>query len=81
MFVPSYRNKTQVNFHDVSLTYQQVRHIHARMGTKQSSQCPEPLNPVFAAERQFFEKFWLRIIKVRQQTDPDCRITWVPEYG
>jgi hypothetical protein len=51
------------------------------MGTTQSSQCPEPLNPVFAAERQFFENFWLRIIKLRQQTDPDCVITWVPEYG
>ncbi|XRM47115.1 hypothetical protein ABZX51_010116 [Aspergillus tubingensis] len=32
-----------------------VRHIHARMGTTQSSQCPEPLNPAFGAERQFFE--------------------------
>ncbi|OJJ67837.1 hypothetical protein ASPBRDRAFT_199539 [Aspergillus brasiliensis CBS 101740] len=58
-----------------------VRHIHARMGTTQSSQCPEPLNPAFAAERQFFESLWLRIVKSRQQTDPNCRITWVPEYG
>ncbi|OJI89148.1 hypothetical protein ASPTUDRAFT_35237 [Aspergillus tubingensis CBS 134.48] len=58
-----------------------VRHIHARMGTTQSSQCPEPLNPAFGAERQFFESLWLRIVKSRQQTDPNCRITWVPEYG
>ncbi|GLA40474.1 hypothetical protein AnigIFM63309_008308 [Aspergillus niger] len=58
-----------------------VRHIHARMGTTQSSQCPEPLNPAFSAERQFFENLWLRIVKLRQQTDPNCRITWVPEYG
>ncbi|KAL7650398.1 hypothetical protein ACMYSQ_010182 [Aspergillus niger] len=58
-----------------------VRHIHARMGTTQSSQCPEPLNPAFSAERQFFENLWLRIVKLRQQTDYNCRITWVPEYG
>ncbi|OJI84614.1 hypothetical protein ASPTUDRAFT_56507 [Aspergillus tubingensis CBS 134.48] len=58
-----------------------VGHIHARMGTKQSSQCPEPLNPAFAPERQFFEEVWLRIVKSRQQKDPNCRITWVPEYG
>ncbi|RDH34998.1 xylose isomerase-like protein [Aspergillus welwitschiae] len=58
-----------------------VRHIHARMGTTQSSQCPEPLNPAFSAEREFFETLWLRIVKLRQQTEPNCRITWVPEYG
>ncbi|RAL00060.1 sugar phosphate isomerase/epimerase family protein [Aspergillus ibericus CBS 121593] len=58
-----------------------VRHIHARMGTTQSSQCPEPLHPAFAAERQFFESLWLRIVQHRQQTEPDCRLTWVPEYG
>lgn len=51
------------------------------MGTKQSSQCPEPLNPAFAPERQFFEELWLRIVRSRQQKDPNCRITWVPEYG
>ncbi|KAL4917119.1 hypothetical protein BDW62DRAFT_211471 [Aspergillus aurantiobrunneus] len=50
-----------------------VGHIHTRMGTTQASQCPEPLNPAFAAERAFFEKFWLRIVKHKQETDPNVR--------
>ncbi|CRG83600.1 hypothetical protein PISL3812_00954 [Talaromyces islandicus] len=58
-----------------------VRHIHARIGTTQSSQCPEPLNPAFAVERQFFDNLWVRIVKSRQQEEPNCHITWVPEYG
>ncbi|KAL2859088.1 xylose isomerase-like protein [Aspergillus pseudodeflectus] len=58
-----------------------VGHIHARTGTTQSSQCPEPLNPVFTAEREFFEKFWVRVIQHRQKMDPDSTLTWVPEYG
>jgi hypothetical protein len=56
-----------------------VTHIHARIGTTQSSQCPEPEDPVFKEERQFFEKLWLRIIKARSR-DSDV-ITFVPEYG
>ncbi|KAJ0419377.1 xylose isomerase-like protein [Aspergillus carlsbadensis] len=58
-----------------------VGHIHARTGTTQSSQCPEPLNPVFTAEREFFEKFWVRVIQHRQKTEPQSTLTWVPEYG
>ncbi|WZH45848.1 uncharacterized protein QYS62_006916 [Fusarium acuminatum] len=56
-----------------------VTHIHARIGTTQSSQCPEPEDPIFKEERQFFEKLWLRIVKARSQ-DSDV-ITFVPEYG
>lgn len=59
----------------------QVRHIHARIGTTQSSQCPEPTNPVFTREKEFFEGLWINIIQSRVKADPDCRITWVPEYG
>lgn len=59
----------------------QVHHIHARIGTTQASQCPEPLNTAFAAEREFFEGLWIDIIKAKQREDPRCRITWVPEYG
>ncbi len=51
------------------------------MGTTQSSQCPAPLDPAFAAEKAFFEKYWLRVIKARVKEDPDSLITWVPEYG
>ncbi|KAL4878269.1 xylose isomerase-like protein [Aspergillus karnatakaensis] len=58
-----------------------VGHIHTRMGTTQSSQCPEPLNPVFAAEKKFFDTLWLRIVKHKHETDPNGRLTWVPEYG
>ena len=59
----------------------QVGHIHTRIGTTQSSQCPDPSNPVFTAEREFFEKYWLEIMEWKKRQDPDCRITWVPEYG
>ncbi|RSM01898.1 hypothetical protein CEP52_008264 [Fusarium oligoseptatum] len=58
-----------------------VYHIHTRIGTTQSTQCPEPLNPIFAAERAFFEKLWIRIIKSRAERDVDAVITFVPEYG
>ncbi|KAL5365324.1 xylose isomerase-like protein [Aspergillus floccosus] len=58
-----------------------VGHMHTRTGTTQSSQCPDPTHPAFAAEREFFEKFWLGVITHRQRTDPSSRITWVPEYG
>jgi hypothetical protein len=51
------------------------------MGTTQASQCPEPLNQAFAEERAFFEKFWLDIVKHKQQTDSNGRLTFVPEYG
>ncbi|KAL4731116.1 hypothetical protein ACLX1H_000076 [Fusarium chlamydosporum] len=64
---------------DLVIPCPEVTHIHARIGTTQSSQCPEPENPVFDLEREFFEKFWLRIVKARSQ-DSDL-ITFVPEYG
>ncbi|KAI0907583.1 hypothetical protein F4824DRAFT_469228 [Ustulina deusta] len=58
-----------------------VYHIHTRIGTTQSSQCPAPTDPAFTAERESFERIWLQIIKHRAQKDPNCTITWVPEYG
>ncbi|KAJ3580097.1 hypothetical protein NPX13_g464 [Xylaria arbuscula] len=58
-----------------------VRHIHTRIGTTQSSQCPAPTDPVFTAEREFFDKVWVRIVQHRAKEDPNCTITWVPEYG
>ncbi|RWA15047.1 hypothetical protein EKO27_g17 [Xylaria grammica] len=58
-----------------------VHHIHTRIGTTQSSQCPAPLDPAFKAERESFERIWLQIIKHRAQEDPNSTITWVPEYG
>ncbi|CAG7563104.1 unnamed protein product [Fusarium equiseti] len=56
-----------------------VTHIHARIGTTQSSQCPEPEHSIFKEEREFFERFWLRVVQARSQ-DSDV-ITFVPEYG
>ncbi|KAI0474423.1 hypothetical protein F4859DRAFT_483198 [Xylaria cf. heliscus] len=55
-----------------------VEHIHARIGTTQSSQCPDPTNPVFKPEREFFEGFWKRIITA---ASPDKPVTFTPEYG
>ncbi|KAF1344371.1 xylose isomerase TIM barrel [Delphinella strobiligena] len=57
-----------------------VHHVHARMGTIQSSQCPEPLNPIFAEERAFFEWFWLKIIDHYQKQGNES-LSFVPEYG
>ncbi|KAJ5364254.1 uncharacterized protein N7496_009967 [Penicillium cataractarum] len=59
-----------------------VYHIHARIGTTQASQCPEPLNPVFEEERLCMERIWTKIIQSRfKQDGPDSVITFVPEYG
>ncbi|KAJ5161591.1 hypothetical protein N7492_006983 [Penicillium capsulatum] len=55
-----------------------VGHIHARIGTTQSSQCPDPTHEVFTAEREFFERVWKQIIEVTAKSEP---ITFVPEYG
>ncbi|KNB18103.1 hypothetical protein FOXG_15740 [Fusarium oxysporum f. sp. lycopersici 4287] len=63
----------------LDLLIPRVTHIHARIGTTQSSQCPEPEDPVFKEEREFFERLWLRIVKARSK-DSDL-ITFVPEYG
>ncbi|RAQ52241.1 hypothetical protein AFGD_008724 [Aspergillus flavus] len=54
--------------------------IHARIGTTQSSQCPEPTTDVFKEERRFFEDSWKQIIQsiVQQRSSP---ITFVPEDG
>ncbi|KAM0421126.1 hypothetical protein ACHAPT_011018 [Fusarium lateritium] len=62
----------------LDLLVPRVHHIHARIGTTQSSQCPEPEDLIFKDEREFFEKLWLRIVKARSQ---DSVITFVPEYG
>ncbi|OGM49405.1 hypothetical protein ABOM_003519 [Aspergillus bombycis] len=57
-----------------------VTHIHARIGTTQSSQCPDPTNDVFTEERRFFENSWKQIIQsiAQQRSSP---VTFVPEYG
>lgn len=56
----------------------QVAHIHARIGTTQASQCPDPTNSVFDLERQFFETIWKQVITQFDKSEP---ITFVPEYG
>ncbi|KAH8432844.1 sugar phosphate isomerase/epimerase family protein [Aspergillus melleus] len=62
--------------------YFKVNHIHARMGTTQSSQCPEPTNPIFKDERRFFEDSWKQIIEAfATGTFKSEPITFVPEYG
>ncbi|KAL4792764.1 xylose isomerase-like protein [Aspergillus venezuelensis] len=58
-----------------------VGHIHTRIGTTQASQCPEPLNPIFNPEREFFDKLWVRIVQHKHKTDPNGRLIFVPEYG
>ncbi|KAJ5128574.1 hypothetical protein N7448_002291 [Penicillium atrosanguineum] len=59
-----------------------VHHIHARIGTTQASQCPEPLNPVFKEERLCMERLWTRVLQTRfEQSDSDTEIRFVPEYG
>ncbi|KAH8897953.1 hypothetical protein GQ53DRAFT_679349 [Thozetella sp. PMI_491] len=58
-----------------------VQHIHTRMGTDQSSQIPEPTNPFFDKERQFFENVWKRMIEAFVAARPGEPITFVPEYG
>ncbi|VUC20279.1 unnamed protein product [Clonostachys rosea] len=63
----------------LDLLVPRVFHMHCRVGTTQSSQCPDPEDPIFKDEREFFDRLWLRIVKARAK-DSDM-ITFVPEYG
>ncbi|KAJ5105961.1 hypothetical protein NUU61_003308 [Penicillium alfredii] len=59
-----------------------VSHIHARIGTTQASQCPEPTNPAFEQERLCFERLWTKILQQQvEQNGPEASIVFVPEYG
>lgn len=58
-----------------------VYHIHARIGTTQASQCPEPTNPVFKEEKECFERIWKDVIRSRVKDGATRRIVFVPEYG
>lgn len=58
----------------------QVGHLHTRIGTTQISQCPDPLLPVFAPERKFFERVWVSVVEQRKKEGADF-ITFVAEYG
>ncbi|KAJ5864097.1 uncharacterized protein N7529_006013 [Penicillium soppii] len=58
-----------------------VYHIHARIGTTQASQCPEPTNPVFREEKECFERIWKNVIRARVKDGTTRRIVFVPEYG
>ncbi|CAG8229090.1 unnamed protein product [Penicillium salamii] len=56
-----------------------VGHIHARMGTTQASQCPDPTHEAFKEERKYFETVWKQIIDATATSSEP--ITFVPEYG
>ncbi|VUC36254.1 unnamed protein product [Clonostachys rosea] len=58
-----------------------VSHIHARIGTTQGSQCPDPSDPTFVAEKTFFDNLWTRIVKDWVKNNPGAPITFTPEYG
>ncbi|KAH6676881.1 hypothetical protein F5X68DRAFT_235056 [Plectosphaerella plurivora] len=59
-----------------------VHHIHSRIGTTQSPQCPDPTHPTFEAERTSFENVWRRMVRAQRQVHgPEYLVTYVPEYG
>ncbi|OLN81506.1 hypothetical protein CCHL11_10303 [Colletotrichum chlorophyti] len=58
-----------------------VHHVHARIGTTQSSQCADPSNPIYSPEREFFERFWTKVIQHSANREADYQITFTPEYG
>ncbi|WYZ44633.1 hypothetical protein EsH8_VII_001069 [Colletotrichum jinshuiense] len=58
-----------------------VYHVHARIGTTQSSQCPDPSNSIYTPEREFFERFWTKVIQHSATRGPDYQVTFTPEYG
>ncbi|CAG9998298.1 unnamed protein product [Clonostachys byssicola] len=59
-----------------------VHHIHSRIGTTQSSQCPDPSDPIYQPEVQCFENIWRRVILTQVERDgPNAIITFVPEWG
>lgn len=59
----------------------QMYHIHARVGTTQSSQCPDPTDPGYAPELRFFEESWKKIIKANAERGERDWISVMPEYG
>lgn len=59
----------------------QMYHIHARVGTTQSSQCPAPTDPGYAPELRFFEDTWKKIIKANAERGDRDWISVMPEYG
>lgn len=60
----------------------QVSHIHSRIGTTQSSQCPDPSDPVYEPEVKSFENLWRKSIEAYVKVHgPDATITFVPEWG
>ncbi|ORY30763.1 xylose isomerase-like protein [Naematelia encephala] len=58
-----------------------IQHIHARIGTTQSSQCPTPADHGYAAERSFFQSTWKKIIERVHRDGKRDWISIVPEYG
>nr|XP_019011452.1 uncharacterized protein I206_03552 [Kwoniella pini CBS 10737]OCF50233.1 hypothetical protein I206_03552 [Kwoniella pini CBS 10737] len=58
-----------------------VQHIHARIGTTQSSQCPDPTDPGYTKERVFFENTWKEVIRSVAAKGERDWVTIVPEYG
>ncbi|CAH0053732.1 unnamed protein product [Clonostachys solani] len=58
-----------------------VSHIHARIGTTQGSQCPDPSDPTFVAEKTFFDNLWTRIVRDWAKNNPGTPVTFTPEYG
>ncbi|KZL79046.1 xylose isomerase tim barrel [Colletotrichum incanum] len=58
-----------------------VYHVHARIGTTQASQCADPADPIYTPEREFFEKFWVKVIQNSATRGDDYQISFTPEYG
>jgi hypothetical protein len=62
--------------------YAQVHHIHSRIGTTQSSQCPDPTHQTYESERTSFENVWKRMVQVQRRVHGQhYTVTFVPEYG
>ncbi|GJC90335.1 hypothetical protein ColLi_13173 [Colletotrichum liriopes] len=43
--------------------------------------CADPSDPIYTPEREFFERFWVKVIQHSASRGADYQISFTPEYG
>lgn len=64
----------------VEKALQATRHVHARVGSTQSAQVPDPREPEYAAALGFHLACWDRIVELRKKAGASI-LTITPEFG
>ncbi|GKT74129.1 xylose isomerase TIM barrel [Colletotrichum tofieldiae] len=43
--------------------------------------CADPSDPIYTPEREFFERFWVKVIQHSASRGADYQVSFTPEYG